>query len=155
LLLNEEGVEGAGKNELQPRACPRFEECGASLCPLSPNVGVWFRGEPTCRSRRHGAGLRWLQVQRRIARLENVEGYFTQADLEQVRKVRRGIRGRDPDADRRQSVGAQRRKASRDGAVRVCDRRLDSEPRAETSRAVDALSASTQSAGSVPGLDMI
>ena len=143
-MLNEESVGEVRKSKLESHACALAEECGAPLCPLFPGLGVWFHGEPICRSRKHGTGLRWLRVQRRIARLGQVEGSFTIEDLGRIRKVRRGIRGRNPDApaDRHVNGLAQRREASRDGAARGCGRDLDSEPRAETSQAVDTLSAS-------------
>ena len=74
-----------------------------------------------------------VAVQRRIARLGGVWGYFTSDDLEQTRKVRSGLRGTNPDApaDGRQNAPAQRRRASRDGVVRVDDGGLDSEPQVE------------------------
>jgi hypothetical protein len=126
--------------------CSLVEGCGAPLCPLAPGLGVWFHGEPTCRSRKQGAGIRWLQTQRRIARLENVEGYFTRVDLERIRKVRRGIRGSDPDADRRHNTGAQRGTALRGRVLRGCARNLGSEPMKETSQAADTLSPPSWSA---------
>jgi len=87
-----------------------------------------------------------VKVQRRIARLTQAVGYFTLADLERIRKVRRGIRGRDPDADRRQNAEAQRGTVSRDGVLQPYARSLDSEPKTETNREADALSSPIQSA---------
>jgi len=125
--------------------CSLTEGCGAPICPLSP-AGVWFADEPVCRSRKHGAGVRWVKVQRRIARLTQAVGYFTQADLERIRKVRRGIRGRNPDADRRQNAGAQHGTVSRGGVLRAYARSLDSKPMTETNREADVLSSPMQSA---------
>jgi hypothetical protein len=116
-----------------PDVCSCADRCSAPICPLVPGAGIWYVSEAVCRSRKHGAGLHWLRVQRRIARLGGVKGYFIFKELSSIRRVRRGIKGRDPDAptDRRQNAPAQRRRASRDGVVRVDDGGLDSEPQAE------------------------
>lgn len=86
-------------NNLQPDriGCSLWDACTAPLCPLRSNDGVWLADEPVCTSRKHGAGLRWVKVQRRIARLGNVIGHFTLSDLQSIRKVRAGIRGHNPD----------------------------------------------------------
>ena len=77
-------------------SCRSWDSCFAPLCPLRPNVGLWYAHEPVCRSRKYGAGLEYVRVQRKIARLGGVGGYFTRTDLERVHRVRKGIRGRGP-----------------------------------------------------------
>jgi len=151
----------SGRHEEGPRrvsrtsACSLAEGCRAPLCPLTP-TGVWFADEPVCRSRKHGAGVPWVKVQRRIARLVAAEGCFTVSDLEEVRKVRRGIHGRNPDAPsgRLGNGRAPRQRPSRGGVIRTCARSLDSEPRTVTSRVADTVLSPAQSAGSTHGIDI-
>ena len=117
--------------------CLSWSECSATICPLVPDAGIWYAGEAVCRSRKHGVGLRWLRVQRRIARLEHVDGGFVVEDLDRIKKVRAGITGTNPDApaDRRRNGPAQRQGASRGGVARVGAGGLDSESQARQSLA--------------------
>jgi len=126
-------------------SCALWDGCAAPLCPLSPLVGGWYSDEPVCRSRKHGAGVRWVSVQRRIARLPQVEGYFTVEDLERVCKVRRGIRGRNPDAptDHCRNGHPRGREPSRDGVLRACDPSVESETLARSGQAGNTAQASS------------
>ena len=78
--------------------CPFLEGCEAPLCPMSPNLkhGVWFPGEPICRSKLF-SNLRWLITQQEIARLprKHERGYFTLGMLRTIRRVRPDLRGRN------------------------------------------------------------
>lgn len=67
-------------------------------------------------------------MQRRIARLPRVDGHFSVEDLGRIRKVRQGIRGRNPDAptDRRRKDHLRGRKVPRDGVRRSSGVQLDS-----------------------------
>ena len=51
------------------KACPSFETCNASLCPLDPDLSkrVWYIDEDIC-SGRAGSGVRWIKKQRSVAK---------------------------------------------------------------------------------------
>jgi len=82
--------------------CRHFGSCSAPLCPLdaeSLRRGLWYPDEEICRNKRFSK-LRWIKVQRRIARLHaehGVRGFFTYEMLCSIRQVRRGIKGLDSD----------------------------------------------------------
>ena len=87
---------------MSARRCKHYEYCDAPLCPIDPKSlenGVWYADEEICRARGY-QGLRWIRVQKRIARLHQkhpVRGYFTVEMLNQIDRVKPGLHGLDPD----------------------------------------------------------
>ena len=86
------GVEG------RP-TCGLYEECIAPLCPLDQSSlkGIWYPGVEICRSRTHG-NLPWIRAQRKISRAK-ATGYFNLEILNNIRTIRKGITGLDPNTD--------------------------------------------------------
>jgi hypothetical protein len=90
--------------KMKERMCNLLEPCEtpeAPLCPIQVNTikhGIWYPGEPVCRSKRFSY-LLWLQKQRKIARLKLNEeaGFFTVRILEEIHTINRNIRGANPD----------------------------------------------------------
>ena len=80
----------------EPR-CSVFGGCSAPLCPLDAGLRerVWYCHEDICTGRA-GVGLRWVEVQRRLA--GEREGYFTVAMLERVGRVGTATVGVDPES---------------------------------------------------------
>ena len=122
--------------------CFLWTGCPEAIYPLVPDAGIWHALELVRRSRKHGAGLRWLRVQRCMARPWQVEGNFTVEDLSRIPRVRPGISGRNPDApaDGRRNGPARRRWGSRGGVVQADDGRFDSEPQPGAIPATQGLS---------------
>ena len=50
--------------------CDMFDVCNAPLCPLDKDIDkrCWYSDEEVCKSRKHGAGIRWISKQRSIQR---------------------------------------------------------------------------------------
>ena len=83
--------------------CPSFEGCSASLCPLDKGVGTycWYPDEPIC-SFRQFQRLDWVRKQRLIAKRHgSIDRYFTVKMLQEIQRVRKGIKGADPDGKTR------------------------------------------------------
>ena len=81
--------------------CGMFEKCEAPLCPLDPGLDqkVWFPGESVCTSRTYGAGLKWIENQRKAGRKAKRDNTFFNIDM--LKKniiVKKGITGIDPDS---------------------------------------------------------
>lgn len=79
--------------------CPSFEGCEAPLCPLDENLELclWYPDEDICCKR--GAPC-WVKNQRKIVKIvgrDNAVGFFDIARLRQLKIVRKGIRGKNPD----------------------------------------------------------
>ena len=91
------------------------DACGAPICFESPSITaagyIWYPEEPICGYRTQDAVSRHVRsVQRRIrkywrtlqpdADFDDADiGYWTFADLVKARAVRKGIRGRNRDAE--------------------------------------------------------
>jgi len=73
-----------------------YERCNAPVCPLdkqSLKNSIWYSGEPVCG--KHGLDLKWLQIQRRIAKkAKDNTRYFTYQDFQKSKVV--NPRGHDP-----------------------------------------------------------
>jgi hypothetical protein len=80
--------------------CWNYENCKATLCPLAENVELclWYPDENVCGRRDVPY---WVRVQRRIVRLVgkcSEVGFFNVASLRNIKIVREGIRGCNPDS---------------------------------------------------------
>jgi len=80
--------------------CIKFEECSASICPLSQTVvenGIWYSDEDICNLRKFQS-LNWIKKQKLIAKAKiSSDKYFTVEMLGSIRQVRKGMEGIDPD----------------------------------------------------------
>lgn len=80
--------------------CPRYEVCGAVLCPLDKerlNIGAWYPDEAYCCKI---PVPNWVRVQRKVAKkARDKERYFTYGMLTRNCKIAKGILGLDPDKD--------------------------------------------------------
>ena len=81
--------------------CSSYEGCDVSICPLQPDRGIFYPGEETCQARRF-KGERWIKTQRKINRLFSKGQiddyrYFTINELTDIKVVRKGLKGTDPD----------------------------------------------------------
>lgn len=80
--------------------CPKFESCGASLCPLNIEhlkIGIWHPDEEICK-RIPVPG--WVRMQRKIAKAaRDKDRYFTYKMLKRNCKIAQGILGLNPDKD--------------------------------------------------------
>ena len=78
--------------------CPKFDKCGAPLCPLdseSLKDGIWYPDEEICKRKNVPA---WVKAQRKIAKkTQDIDKYFNYAMLSRNCKIRKGISGIDPD----------------------------------------------------------
>lgn len=89
---------------MKERMCNLFEPCEtpeAPLCPIQVNTikhGVWYPGEPVCKSKRF-SHLHWIQKQQKIAHLKLTadDGFFTVRMLEEIHTVTKSTKGADPD----------------------------------------------------------
>ena len=84
--------------------CPNFNRCEAPLCPedeRSLKHGLWYGNEEVCPVIKYRK-LKWLQKQRKIARLGKGldDGFFTVKMLDTLGIMRKGIQGANPDAVR-------------------------------------------------------
>lgn len=80
--------------------CSSFGGCSAPLCPIDSSGdrgATWFADEPLCRKR---SPPRWVRTQKKIAklRLGPKAGCWTVATLSEIKAVRRGIRGLQPES---------------------------------------------------------
>ncbi len=86
--------------DLIPEECPRYEACGASLCPLDLKhlkIGCWYADEEYCNKT---PVPNWVLMQRKIARrAKNKDGYFTYEMLKRNCKITGSIVGLDPDKE--------------------------------------------------------
>jgi len=81
--------------------CGMFENCQAPLCPLDPNLSraVWYADEPICTSRTYGAGLKWIENQRKAKRKAKRDNtFFNFVMLNKNIIIKKGITGIDPDS---------------------------------------------------------
>lgn len=82
------------------KQCPRYEKCGASMCPLETerlNVLVWYPDDAVCK---RIPALDWVLMQRKVARkTRDLDRYFTYGMLKRNCKVAKGILGLNPDKD--------------------------------------------------------
>lgn len=78
--------------------CPKFENCGASLCPLDKKhleIGAWYPDEEICK---WAPVPDWVLTQRKIAKkAKDNNKYFTYGMLKRNCKIVKGITGLDPD----------------------------------------------------------
>jgi len=77
--------------------CRFFENCEAPLCHLDESLpdAVWYPDEEICHGRNKPF---WVRTQRRIRKVANENaGYFTVEMLSNIKAVRKGIKGIDPD----------------------------------------------------------
>jgi len=92
--------------------CPRFNNCGAMLCPMDEFLEhrSWYVDEEIC-TRRDFQNLDWIRKQKRIAKIKSVpnDKYFTAEMLQAIRHVRKGIEGINPDQPLEKSHLAERR----------------------------------------------
>jgi len=78
----------------------RCNACSAPICPMRPDEGIYYPDEAICARHQYKA-LPWLKTQRKIQRRAKERNrYFTQKMLAEIRVVREGIRGADPDRTR-------------------------------------------------------
>jgi len=81
--------------------CPRFETCGASLCPLNnlKDESAWYPDEEVCKNSAYSK-LRFIQNQKKIAkRAKDPDKYFNFRMLNQNCRITKGIIGLDPEKD--------------------------------------------------------
>ena len=86
---------------MSPTNCPKYETCGAPLCPLDPGrvEVIWYPDEPVCVARGI-CNRQFVRRQRRIIRVgADPELYYTYEMLDRRGSVRKGIQGLDPDKD--------------------------------------------------------
>jgi hypothetical protein len=80
--------------------CPKYETCGAPLCPLIDNElvhNVWYPDEEICMARKF-ARVSWIRKQKLIAKkYGSADSYFTVRMLDTVARVMKGIEGANPD----------------------------------------------------------
>jgi hypothetical protein len=85
--------------------CKYYEFCNAPLCPLdeeSLEEGIWYPDEEICKKR---TSLKWIKNQKKIVKLGTpVDFYFDYQMLNSLKKIRRGIKGKDPDAFVREEI---------------------------------------------------
>ena len=69
-------------------SCSMYEGCSAPICPMdkqSLELAIWMPDEPICGKR--GLKVKWLRIQKRIARkAKDTSRYFSLADF-QVKRV--------------------------------------------------------------------
>lgn len=86
---------------MENKDCASFEGCEAVLCPLDSSfkVAVWYPGEEICPSIKYRKE-HWRVIQRKIQKknlARKVEGCFTVTALENIKNVRGGISGINPE----------------------------------------------------------
>jgi hypothetical protein len=76
--------------------CKYFDGCSAPLCPKDEGVAdrTWFADEDICRL---ADVPEWIKQQKKISRKAAMGGYFTLAMLEHDCRIRKGMKGIDPD----------------------------------------------------------
>ena len=88
-------------NGNEMKKCWNFSGCNAPLCPLESDprhrFAPWYPGQEIC-CRRDAPP--WVQVQKRIAKVvddNDDPGFFTIDTLMETKRVRKGIKGKNPD----------------------------------------------------------
>jgi hypothetical protein len=80
--------------------CPRFENCGAVLCPLDAErlqIVAWYPDDEICKKI---PVPDWVRMQRKVAKkAKDIDRYFTYNMLKRNCKVAKGIVGLDPNKD--------------------------------------------------------
>jgi hypothetical protein len=76
--------------------CKYFDGCSAPLCPQDEGIAdrTWFADEDICRL---ADVPEWVKRQRKISRKAAMGGYFTLAMLKHDCRIRKGMKGIDPD----------------------------------------------------------
>jgi len=80
--------------------CSSFEGCKAPICPMdnSFNQAVWYADEDICKSYKYRKE-HWRKIQVRVKRVNTitpVDGCFSLYMLEGIKRVMRGIAGKNP-----------------------------------------------------------
>ena len=98
--LNQSMLAIPAERHMTPEECPRFDHCGAMLCPLSSEDSVWLSDEEICKlSDFQNTTL--IRTQKKIQR-RRAPGVFTKAMLGRKIIVGKNIKGiRDDEADRK------------------------------------------------------
>jgi hypothetical protein len=135
-----------------PRTCPAYAHCAASLCPLDPGLDqrTWFPPERVCSRQWVGAAPPWLLKQRKIAHRCRATGTcFTRAMIAAVSIVGRAISGLDPESstpvDDEAAWIAQKLKGALSPEARA--RQAERARRLRMLRSVKAVSSSRESQG--------
>ncbi len=84
-------LEIPAERHMTPEECPRFNLCGAALCPLSSEDFVWYSDEEICKlSDFQDTTL--IRTQKKIQR-RRASGVFTKAMLDRKIIVGKNIKG--------------------------------------------------------------
>jgi len=85
---------------MKAEECPRYEACGAPMCPLNfPEKSIWCLGDGICKNRDY-SNLDWIKNQKKIAKKTKDESkYFNFRMLNQNCRITKGIIGLDPEKD--------------------------------------------------------
>ena len=79
--------------------CKYAEYCSAPLCPLdreSLKHGIWYPDEEICRLKN---SPKWIKNQKKIVKVgAPTNYYFDYQMLNTLKAIRKGIKGKDPDA---------------------------------------------------------
>lgn len=80
--------------------CKRFDFCSAPICPMRDVANdTWYPDEEICRLREFTV-LPWIRNQRKLAKKAKVSFYFTPGMLQQNCKIKKGIKGINPDKEK-------------------------------------------------------
>jgi hypothetical protein len=100
-----------------PYACPSFDGCEATLCPLDPSCGagaIWYPDEPVCNAHRMKRLHPWIKIQRRIAKKHcDPNRFFTVRMLESIKDVHGTLKGLDPNGRQSEEAWIQSRLKAR------------------------------------------
>jgi len=80
------------------KACKRFDDCAAPICPLddeTKDAAIWYVDEEICMCQRHNK-IPQVRAQRKLIRVK-AEGYFNWEMLSRNCQIRKGTKGLDPD----------------------------------------------------------
>ena len=85
--------------------CYYWATCSAPLCPVFNMKGVWYADEKICTMRKSNQhlteeGVQMIKIQKRIKKMHAkrpVTGNFTAKELINMKQIRSGIHGHDPD----------------------------------------------------------
>lgn len=85
---------------MEAKECPRFEACGATICPLnSPEKSIWYPSDGICKNWDY-SNLDWIKNQKKIAKkAKDGSKYFNFQMLNRNCRITKGIIGLDPEKD--------------------------------------------------------
>jgi hypothetical protein len=83
---------------MEKEKCKYSDYCNAPLCPLdkeSLEAGIWYPDEEVCRMKNPP---KWIKNQKKIVKAgASPDYYFDYQMLNNLKTIRKGIKGEDPD----------------------------------------------------------